>query len=93
MRGEKARGAVYPSTAPPRWRSVQPVIAASRLVRRRARGAQLRDVNWQVHRGQDFLGEVLGLDEGDQAELGLALGAENFDPERTAQKFGPRNIP
>jgi len=31
-----------------------------------------------VHRLENFFGEVLSLDEGDQAELGLALGAENF---------------
>jgi hypothetical protein len=46
-----------------------------------------------MHRVQDLFGEVLGFDEGDQAELGLALGAENFDPECTAQKLGPRNVP
>jgi hypothetical protein len=27
----------------------------------------------QVHRGQDLLGDVLGLDEGDEAQLGVAL--------------------
>ena len=30
----------------------------------------------QVHRGQDLFGDVLGLDEGDEVELGLALRAQ-----------------
>ena len=37
------------------------------------RGSRCR----QVHRGQDFLGDVLGFDEGDEAELGVALRADN----------------
>jgi hypothetical protein len=41
----RPRDAVYPITAPPRSCLVQPVIAATRLVGRWARGAELRDVN------------------------------------------------
>jgi hypothetical protein len=40
-----------------------------------------------VHRGQDFIGDVLGLDEGNQAQRGLALLTDDFKAECTAQKF------
>jgi hypothetical protein len=48
-----------------------------------------------VHRGQDFLGDVLGLDEGNQAELGLALGADDLDPEGASYDYSTlrRNWP
>jgi len=42
---------------------------------------KLWDFRGQVHRGQDLLGDVLALDEGDEAERGLALRTENLDPE------------
>jgi hypothetical protein len=37
-----------------------------------------------VHRGQDLFGDVLALDERDQAERGLAFLADDLDPERSA---------
>src|ERR1035437_9223517 len=75
----RPRGAVYPIASLPRSpRSVHPVIAAAHGPRWRARGVKLWDVGGQVHRGQDLLRDVLGLDECDQAERGLALRAEEF---------------
>jgi hypothetical protein len=41
---------------------------------------QPRSVRRQVHRGQDPFGDVLGLDEGDEAQLGVALRADNERP-------------
>ena len=53
---------------------------------------KLRDVGGQVHGLEDLLGDILGLDERDQAERGLALRAENLKPKNPAQKLGPPNI-
>jgi hypothetical protein len=39
---------------------------------------KLWDFGGQVHRGQDLLGDVLALDEGDEAERGLALLTDDF---------------
>jgi hypothetical protein len=38
---------------------------------------QPRDVRRQVHRGQDPFGDDLGLDECDEAQLGVALRPDN----------------
>jgi hypothetical protein len=50
------------------------------------------DLRRQVHRNQDLLGDVLGLDEGDEAELGLALGANSLKPEGSAEQLCPRDM-
>src|SRR5450759_1761785 len=84
----RPRGAVYPIASLPRSpRSVHPVIAAAHGPRWRARGVKLWDVGGQVHRGQDLLGDVLGLDECDEAERGLALRAEELKPESFPQQL------
>jgi hypothetical protein len=54
---------------------------------------QLGDVRRQVHRSENSLGDVLGLDECDEAELGVALRADNLKPERFSQKLGPTDVP
>jgi hypothetical protein len=70
------RGAVYPIAASRRLLSVESVVTgpifASRHAGRARRWAgrmQPRGVRRQVHRGQDLFGDVLGLDEGDEAQL------------------------
>jgi hypothetical protein len=54
---------------------------------------KLWHLRWQVHRLENLLGDVLELDESDQAELGLALRAHNFKPEWFSQELGPTDIP
>jgi hypothetical protein len=41
-----------------------------------------------VHRLENLLSDVSGLDEGDQAERGLALLADDLKPEGLSQIFG-----
>jgi hypothetical protein len=45
-----------------------------------------------VHDGQDLLGNVLGLDEGDEAKPPLALRADNFKLEGSAEQLCARDI-
>ena len=89
----RPREPVYPIASQPRSpRSVHPVIAATRGQRWRARGVKLRDPGGKVHRGQDLPGDVLGLDERDQAERCLATRAHDLDREGSAQEFRPRDV-
>jgi hypothetical protein len=53
---------------------------------------QPRDISRQEYRGQDLLGDVLGLDESDKAELRVALRAEKLKPVRPTEKLVPRNV-
>jgi hypothetical protein len=53
-----------------------PVPAAARLSWQRT-----RNIKRQVHRSQYLLGYVLDLDEGNEAERGLALGTDDLDAE------------
>jgi len=46
-----------------------------------------------VHRGQDLLGDVPGLDERDEGERGLALRAENATPHRIPTCARPAPYP
>jgi hypothetical protein len=51
-----------------------------------------RNHRWQVHRFEDFFGDGLGLDERDEAELAVALRADDLEPERFSQQLCPRNV-
>jgi hypothetical protein len=46
-----------------------------------------------VHRGEDLLRDILALDEGDEMQRGLALLADNLEPECFSEKLCPRDIP
>ena len=92
------RGAVYPIAASRRLQSVEPVtgpIFATRHARR-ARGwagrMQLRGVRWQVYRDRELFGDVLRLDEGDQAERGLARRADNLKAEGSSHPGKPVSL-
>ena len=47
----------------------------------------------QVHRRENLLGDLLRLDEGDQAQRPLALRAEELEPESFSQQLCPRDVP
>ena len=51
-----------------------------------------RDLGWQVHRLENLVGDGLGLDERDEAELALALRADDLEPECLSQQLCPRNV-
>ena len=68
-------------------RSVHLAVSTTRLPGRRACGVKCGDVHRQVHRGQDLFGDVFGLNEGDQAQRGLALRADNLKTERPARRL------
>jgi hypothetical protein len=53
---------------------------------------KLRDRSGQVHGREDLLGNVLGLDEGDEAQRSVALTALDVDRERPPEKIAPRDV-
>jgi hypothetical protein len=53
---------------------------------------KLRRFRREVHGDQDLSGDGLVLDEGDQAERSLALGAEDLKPENPAQQVRPPDV-
>jgi len=46
----------------------------------------------QVHRRQDPLGDVLVLDERDETQRGVELGADELELEGPVEKLGPRSM-
>jgi hypothetical protein len=53
---------------------------------------KFRDLRWQVHRLENRLGDGLGLDERDEAELGVAFLADGVESERLIERLAPRNV-
>jgi hypothetical protein len=53
---------------------------------------KFRDLRRQVHRLEDLLGDGLGLDERDEAKLGVAFLADDLEPECFSEKFSPRDV-
>jgi hypothetical protein len=43
-----------------------------------------------VHPHEDLLGDVLVLDERDEAKCRLALGADDLEPEGSVEKLGSK---
>jgi hypothetical protein len=78
--------------APRRSPSVRPVVGATRFLGRKACRVERGNRCRHVHRGQDLLGDVLRLDEGDPAERGVALRARDLKPGGSMELLGARDV-
>jgi len=88
----RPRGAVHAIASKRRSRSVQPSIAAAFVLgwrSGRARGMKPRNLRRQVHCGLDLLGDGLLVDERDEAELSVAIRADDLKVECFSQQLCP----